>query len=538
MEVAEREPEPINHTDRLPAELKCTITRHVRGITHRKALVLVNKAWSEVALPFLWETLTTDLVQKDQRHLIGIAHPDSNIVRHIRNISLLDRSISVSDDHLPKLLAVIPRNQLREFKSATLIQQSTIELLLMLHSNLEVLELPTDSNLAGVVNSLWTSGCLSSLKSIKIDVCSFSSQAIQKLWAECANLLHLDLESRAQGSMGSILHEDAFRSGSEQELPSSSPQNKTVSILPRAGALELESLRISKITLPKLLDSMFQRIDILALHELTLQRFVGAGDLLDSMASSFAEGTPSLKRLRIINFGEQATGDFVVSLFSFLTSFCGLEELSLHCANCHKLDVNGVAFHGETLKILHLVNGGIHRRDRSRCVDPSDLMKIAASCQQLDQLSLNIYELETDRNNSDFLGPRPGIPFEPSEFEQAISAIASMSKLRRLQLTNLPDYRASYNRPGEFYRWFLRSLEKGQERYRFQARADGLMRYLAQQGSKIEYLMFSPLDDLRRADHADINGHVWPEYVYSRGTRVDNQGSEVAVAVPTARFED
>jgi hypothetical protein len=56
--------------------------------------------------------------------------------------------MSVNDDHLPKLLAVIPRNQPREFKSATQIQQSTIELLLMLHSNLEVLEVPTDSNLA------------------------------------------------------------------------------------------------------------------------------------------------------------------------------------------------------------------------------------------------------------------------------------------------------------------------------------------------------------------------------------------------------
>jgi hypothetical protein len=31
------------------------------------------------------------------------------------------------------------------------------------------------------------------------------------------------------------------------------------------------------------------------------------------MASSFAEGTPSLKRLGIINVGEQAMGDFVVS---------------------------------------------------------------------------------------------------------------------------------------------------------------------------------------------------------------------------------
>jgi hypothetical protein len=194
---------------------------------------------------------------------------------------------------------------------------------------------------------------------------------------------------------------------------------------------------------------------------------VGAGDLLDSIASAFAEGTPSLKRLHIINFGEQATGDFVVSLFSFLTSFCGLEELSMRSANCHKLDVDGVAFHGETLKILCLVHGGIHRRDRSRCIDPSDLMKIAATCQQLDQLSLNIYELETDRNDSDFLGPRSGIPFEPSEFEQALSAIASMPKLRRLQLTNLHDYRASYNRPGEFYQWFLRSLEKDQGWYRF-----------------------------------------------------------------------
>jgi hypothetical protein len=538
MEVAERELEPINHTNRLPAELKCAITRHMKGLTHRKALVLVNKAWSEVALPILWETITTDLVQKGQRHLIGIANPNSNIVRHVREILLLDRSISVIDDHLPKLLAVIPRNQLQKFKSATQIQQPTLELLLMLHSNLEVLELPNGSNLAGIVNSLWTTGCLSNLKSIKIDVCSFSSQAMQNLWTECVNLIHVDLESPAQGTTGSILHEDAFRSSSKEELLSSTPQDKTVSTLSQAGSLKLKSLRISKITLPKSLDSMFRRIDILALHELTLQHFVGAGDLLDSMASSFAEGTPSLKRLCIINLGEQATGDFVVSQFSFLTSFCGLEELALQCANCHKLDVNGVAFHGETLKVLYLVNGGIHRRDRSRCIDPSDLMKIAMSCQQLDQLCLNLYELETDRNNSDFLGPRPGIPFEPSEFEQALSAIASMSKLRGLQLTNLPDYRASYNRPGEFYRWFLRSLEKGQERYRFQARADGLMRYLGQQGSNIKWLLFSPFDDLRRADHADINGHVWPRYVYSRGTRVDDKGSEVAVAVPTAEIEE
>jgi hypothetical protein len=48
-------------------------------------------------------------------------------------------------------------------------------------------------------------------------------------------------------------------------------------------------------------------------------------------------------------------------------------------ANGHKVDVDSVAFHGETLKILCLVNGGIHRRDRSRCIDPSDLMKTAAS---------------------------------------------------------------------------------------------------------------------------------------------------------------
>jgi hypothetical protein len=41
--------------DRLPTELKCTAARYITAMNDRKALALVNKAWSEVTLPILWE---------------------------------------------------------------------------------------------------------------------------------------------------------------------------------------------------------------------------------------------------------------------------------------------------------------------------------------------------------------------------------------------------------------------------------------------------------------------------------------------------
>jgi hypothetical protein len=515
--------QPPDSLDSLPTELKCAVARYVDALTDRKALVLVNKGWSGVILPFLWETFTTDLILSGQRHLLGLADPQSNIIKYVRNINLLDRSLPGNVNHLPKLLAVIPRGQLRAFRSVCQVQQAIIELLLMLHSNLEVLDIPADSVLADVLNSPWTTGCFSSLTSFKINIRCFSSQALQRLWGECTSLIHLEFQGyRSPFGSNAAIHEDAFKS-----------QEKPGSTLAEAGALRLESLRMDNTTLPKSLDTMFQRIDILTLHELTLNTFVGAADLLDSMASCFAENTPSLKKLRILNLGEQTTEYFVGSLFSFLTSFCGLQELTLHCTNCHKIDADGIVFHGETLRTLFIVNGGIHRRDKDRCYGPSDLQKIATACLELEHLSLNLYELDTDRGESDFLGPRLGTPFEPSEFEQALNVIASLPKLYKLRLTNPPDYRDVYHRPGEFFRWFPRSVERGQERYRFQARADGVMRYLGAQGSNLQCLLFSPVEPLKKVDRADAHGHVWPEYTYRRGRLISANGMESAVAIPS-----
>jgi hypothetical protein len=130
---------PLDHLERLPAELKCAIARYVNNLNDRKALVLANKAWAEVVVPFLWETLTTDLIQSGKRHVLGLAHPKSNIIKHVRNINLLARSLDGGHvDHFPTLLAAIPRGQLRGFSSASQIQLSTSNLLLLLHPKLEV----------------------------------------------------------------------------------------------------------------------------------------------------------------------------------------------------------------------------------------------------------------------------------------------------------------------------------------------------------------------------------------------------------------
>jgi hypothetical protein len=134
--------------DRLPAEVKCTVVRYLANTIDRKALVLVNKAWAGIVAPVLWEILTTDLVQSDQRHPLGLAHPKSNIVKHTRMINLLALSTTRDIDHLPILLAAIPRGQLQSFKSDGEILPSTSSLLLLLHLTLQVFSMRRSSGIA------------------------------------------------------------------------------------------------------------------------------------------------------------------------------------------------------------------------------------------------------------------------------------------------------------------------------------------------------------------------------------------------------
>jgi hypothetical protein len=529
MEVAKREPEATDHTNRLPAELKCAIARYIDTPANRKALVLVNKAWSEVVLPFLWETLTTDLTQIGQRRLLGISHPGSNILKHIRNISLLHRNVSTSEDILSTLLVAIPRGQLRGFTSTDRIPIQTLNLLLLSHPNLERLELPTNCGLSGVLQSPWTIGCLSNLENIVVHVQGFASDGLRRLWDECPKLTHLYLMG---GSPAISMPEEAFVQNNGKTVMPSTGQDNANTRIRSAPRIRLERLRIGQIILPKQLDTMFHRIDVLTHRELTLDATMEPSKLLDAMSAEFTKGHPCLTLLHIKGHPEHSAEGFITSINLLLSSFLGLKSFRLWCVNSNKLHVEGIVNHGKTLESLYVVNGGIHREVPGACFDASDLVKIATACSELDQLCLNLYEIDTERDESDVLGPFPGESFTPNEFEQALVATASIPKLKILRFTNPPNFRKAFHTTVEYLRYFRRNLQSGIERQGLQARADSLMQYLGEHGSSIQVLAFSPAEQLRKVDHTDKHGHVWPHY-YCYGVRLkDEEGKSFVVARP------
>ncbi|KAH7089490.1 hypothetical protein FB567DRAFT_559025 [Paraphoma chrysanthemicola] len=282
---------------------------------------------------------------------------------------------------------------------------------------------------------------------------------------------------------------------------------------------------------------MFERIEPLTLRVLKLDVTSGMGSLFKALASSFAQKEVSLRHLRINRLPKAEAEEVHESLLLFLTSFCGLKTIWIQCDDCSKISTDGIINHGETLKILFIVNGGVHRQDKTKCMVAGDLQQIATACPELQQLCLNLYEIDPDRNESDILGPQPGVTYVANDFEEALQAIASMPKLKVLRFTNPPNYRQTYFRPGELFRWFPRSLQSGTERMAYKARADGVMQYLREHGSNVHFLAFSPTEKLNKATSADKHGHVWPDYYYYAGRLTDVKGTDIAVARPLVHWK-
>ncbi|KAH7073953.1 hypothetical protein BKA63DRAFT_515100 [Paraphoma chrysanthemicola] len=522
-----------DQTERLPIELKCVVARFITTRTDRKSVATINKAWSAVVLPFLWDTFKTDLLQRGGRSLSALANANSNIIKHVRHIHLLARTLVGNADHLPTLLAAIPRGQLRGFATIDEIQASSLNLLLLLHPKLDSLILPAGSSISEALQSPWTSGCFSNVHSMVLDVESVSCEGFRRLWRECRGLRKLDLRYLAPvyGSGRSLpqLKEELFAKSTN---PPVGPRDSDTTVTEAHTPLALTRLFIGNVLLPKSIDKMFERIEALALQVLQLDMTFGISNLFKSLASSFAQKEVSLKHLRINRLPKAEAEEVLESLLLFLTSFCGLETIWIQCDDCSKISTDGIINHGETLKTLFIVNGGVHRQDKTKCMVAEDLQQITTACPELQQLCLNLYEIDPDRNEGDILGPQPGVSFVANEFEEALQAVASMPKLKVLRLTNPPNYRQAYRRPGELLRWFPRSLQSGTERLAFKARADGVMQYLSEHGSNVQLLAFSPMEKLNKATSADKHGHVWPDYYYYGGRLTDVKGTDIAVARP------
>ena len=458
-----------DHIGRLPAELKCAVVRYLPALQDRKTMSLLSRDWAVVVMPIMWEIFTTDLLAKTgSRNVLGLASPASNIVKHVRKINLLDRPNAFKEaDQLPQLLAAIPRGQLCGFKSGSGVPISTLELLLQIHPKLEHFIIP-GTQMSQILQSPWTGSSLSGLTRMVVSINTLTPRKFRELWVRCPKLTHIHMtQSKTVTSTSISLQEGHFgvdTTSAVSQGGSDTTQSDMVSF-------QLSSLSISALMLPATFSTMFQRIDIIALTELVLVHTGRVAELLEAMCSEFQEREPSLRKLRLLLVNEDASGDILSQLQLLLLSFHGLRQLHFECGNCVKIDVDGIINHGETLTDLLIVNGGIHRQDANKCMSAEDLRKVAIACPSLEQLCLNLYEIDPDSLEGDFLVPKISVLPALTEFERALSAIASMKSLRLLRLTNPLNYRKAYHRQGEFMRFFRRSLESGEQRYAFQARA-------------------------------------------------------------------
>ncbi|KAI4706449.1 hypothetical protein J4E89_008866 [Alternaria sp. Ai002NY15] len=517
-----------DHIGRLPAELKCAVVRYLPALQDRKTMSLLSRDWAVVVVPIMWEIFTTDLLAKTgSRNVLGLASPSSNIVKHVRKIDLLDRPNAFKEaDQLPQLLAAIPRGQLCGFNSRSGVPISTLELLLQIHPKLEHFIIP-GTQMSQILQSPWTGSSLSGLTGMVVSINTLTPREFRELWVRCPKLTHIHMSQGETVMSTSVSLQEGHFGADTTSAVSQGGSDTTQSDM---VSLQLIGRYISSLTLPATFGTMFQRIDIIALTELVLNYTGRVAELLEAMCSEFQKREPSLRKLRLLLVNEVASNDVLSQLKLFLLSFHGLRQLHYQCGNCVKIDVDGIINHGETLTDLLIVNGGVHRQDATKCMSAEDLRKVAIACPNLKQLCLNLYEIDPDTPEGDFLSPKSTLSSESTEFENALSAIASMKALRLLRLTNPPNYRKAYHRQGEFMRFFRRSLESGEQRYAFQARADSIVRYMGDRKSKMRLLAFSPMESLIHTTAADKNGHVWPRYFYSCERMKGNRGAEISIA--------
>jgi hypothetical protein len=237
-------------------------------------------------MPTMWETFTTDLLVKTgTRSVVGLAHPTSKIIKHIRKLHLLDRpDVAEEEDQLPQLIAAIPRDQLCGFKSGNGVSTGSLQLLLQMHTRLKDFNVPGDEILQ-LLQSPWTGRSLSGLTRMDILLDRLTPDGAQKVWAHIPKLKYVRLMRTSNSALTpNSLQEGHFSSDAQTATSQNEAQDTSTSSPP---SLQLIRLYIDNMVLPSTFSTMFQRIDIIALNELILNGTKGVVKLLKAMCSVF-----------------------------------------------------------------------------------------------------------------------------------------------------------------------------------------------------------------------------------------------------------
>jgi hypothetical protein len=88
---------------------KLTRRLQVRLKAHQRNVSLVSRAWKDIMYPLMWETFSNDMCSTSTKTLETLLHPDSGILRHVKELDLEFAVDATTENNLRLLITALPR---------------------------------------------------------------------------------------------------------------------------------------------------------------------------------------------------------------------------------------------------------------------------------------------------------------------------------------------------------------------------------------------------------------------------------------------
>lgn len=478
----------------------------------------MNKQWSDSAATVLWETFVTDFDETDGRELDTIlTSPSSALMKNIRHLHIHrprgKRDIQTKTQ-LTQLLCALTRNQLRSCTLEVALDGRTLGLLISCQKQLEVLNI---LSITEPPSSDYLANNMQKLIELTIRLGSDDRSTYGQWLIHTPNLTTLKLMARQGLSPFKIWrasHDDAL--------------------------LKLQTLVLDGLRVPGVSDHIGGFTHLPSLRDLRINNCENLAFLRNIAEELASCQEQSLKWLEIVQLWGYK--DWCQHFDQFLNSFLGLEAIFITVSDGELPPIQSICRHGQTLSCLNVdpLNPTNNRRGPSDAwsYDASDLNKLVENCQNIEELGIDLGSMTSRRGMDMFLvsilssGTRTQhgtslaerlVRIAPlsqiSLYSPLTDVQAALARLPKLQILCLTRVSAEHSNLGP-------ATRHEQQHYAWchQQIANEIMQFLAERGSPIQALVFSPWFSLyyneqcNLKDMPDLNGHIWPEYAYVRGT--------------------
>jgi hypothetical protein len=362
----------------------------VRLKVDQRNVALVSRAWKDIMYPLMWEEFNTDMRTSSGKSLATLLHPQSEVLRHIRTINLLDGIDSLAEQHFQLLLSALPPSLLRDLDTESPLSSFTLKLLLQTQRSIESVYGPVcsisdyilsdDANAAE--DAAWMFPFLAKLKSMTFYVQSPPEYA-----------------SRARRDFQFFLTHTAPLEGLQVTgWPEDGSDDDEMSYID-LGAMLVDWDKTCDLS--KLVWLGFVGVDLLLGSELFIDNLepakldhffintcVNIVPVLTALANVFSSKPGQLTHLCIImEASEPATEEPIGRLESLLEVCPCLRTLEIDVGQSRMIDLAVLGRHGSTLRSVVL---GTARSDVNQTYSPAIMGKLLETCLGLKYLAIDL----------------------------------------------------------------------------------------------------------------------------------------------------